>query len=552
MIKKKKKTTNTINKKAIAKEYIAGIIHDKKEMRDFSSSLFGSTGSGRAYKGTRNGKHFERWEIFSGTADQDLQCGELQELRVRCRQMDKDNPIAEGTIITFQEMAVGHGPFIHARYPGNTEIQDNIQKVLDKWVLKCDSTQEKTLNQICRNIVSGACDNGDVLITLPMNKDLSGIQTVIKLIEADRITTPSDKLNSPVRHGVQYNPVSEAIEGYYVKNIGETESTHSYNSWANPTSDKYKFLSKMKNGRLSAWLFKRPSSIERPSQTRQVPLMSSAIHDLQQMEQLIDANVIGERVAACIMGAITSNDISGLVDSYTRDESQGKLEDRFGAAYSRLQPGTIIPLKAGEELKLINPQRSGNEVVDIVRNLCLNLSMKVRIPYPVLFLDLKGTSFSSYRGGILEARRMLNGWRTNLSDIVVSPIIETVLIESILRGMIPGLENENPYEIVSSLFKIAWPAWGYVDPTKEVSADVEAINNKLTSRQRVIREHGADAFEVLEEQFIYRQKEIELEKKYGFKLTSLTDKTVPVNSEIVPDPEEDEEQTNNNNEEVNE
>jgi len=501
-------------KEKITKDFLKSQIQKRK---DSGSSFFTSGGSGtRVYKGARTTKHNENWKVYKDTADYELSGQELPVLRSRCRQMDKDNPIAEGTVIAFQEMVVGSGPFVHSKLSDSPDAEKQVQDVLDDWILNVDNTGELTLNDFCRNLVSNVCDNGDALITLSLsNSDRRKIQTCIQLIEADRIMTPSGMTNEPVRHGVQYNRQTGEIDGYWVRKLGITENEHRYGFITGGSRIDFEFFPRYKNGRLSAWLFKRPSAIMRPGQSRQTPLFSSCIHTLKQMEDLVDATVVGQRVAACIMGSIKSNDIEGLVDSLTRDPlSYDRNSDSSGNKYSKMQPGMMIPLKAGESLELFNPQRNGVEVVETMKALARDVAMKTRIPYGILFLDLSATNFSSARTGILEARRMLAGWRMAIQYKVLKPILETVLLEASLRGLIPALDVNKPL--------VGWPAWGFIDPAQEITATVNAINNKLTSPQRAISEQGADWREVYEEIALAKVYANQLAEKYGVNMENIS------------------------------
>jgi len=515
-VKKVAPKLTDIQRKKIAREFLVDLFDKRKSERDFALFPSSSASSG-AYRGTRTGKHNEQWEVYDETADQELRYEQLETLRFRSRQLTKDNPIAEGTVICFEEMVVGDGPFPLAKIPKNNGLQFAAQQVLEKWGRACDVTGDMSFNQIMRDIVAHCCINGDVLITLPMMETRQGIKTVVQLIEADRISTPSGFDSKPVRHGVQYSAAGE-IDGYWVRKIGMSNDDHQYGSFSNPGPSSYTFYPRMKAGRLSAWLFKRPSAINRAGQSRQIPLLSTAIHILKQMEDLLDATVVGERVAACMMAAITSSDVEGIVDAMTRDPYDGdRLEDKYGMKYSKMQPGTFLPLRSGEDVKMLSPTRNGQEVVNTLMKLSVDLSMKVRIPYPILFMDLKGTSFSSYRAGILEARKMLAGWRKQLTEKVVDPILGTIMQEALVRDLLFVPSEQQMARLIAP--KVGWPAWGYVDPTKEVQAELSAISGGLTSPQRVVREHGMDSFEILEEHALYEVEKKRLEDEYGVKIS---------------------------------
>lgn len=520
-----KKLSDKVKRK-ITREYLKSNLSKKTQ----SSSFWSSAGSGqRVYKGARTTKHNESWKVYRDTADAEMGNDELHILRARCRQADKDNPIAEGTVIAFQEMVVGSGPFIHSKTSaGDTDGQKQVQDFLDEWSLQIDAAGEDTLNDTCRNIVSGICDNGDVLVTLPMvNKP--GVQTVVELIEADRLSTPFGMENQPIRLGVQYNTFGQ-IEGYWVTKIGITEATNKYGYMPRLSKDNYTFYPRYKNGRLSAWLFRRPSAIKRPQQSRQTPLFGSSLTQLKQAEDLIDATVVGQRVAACIMGAIESNDVEGLVDAITRDPSTADVnQDSTGSKYTKLQPGQILPLKAGEKFTLFNPTRNGIEVIGTLKMLFQQIAMKTRIPYGILFLDLADINFSSARTGILEARRMLQGWRFALATKVVRPILSTVITEAFLRGQLPYVKDLNQIVLKPN---IGWPAWGFIDPTKEVESTTLAIDNLLTSPQRALAELGnpdwKDIYTECAEAAEFKQF---LEKKHGVKLSTNNKQLSPQSEE---------------------
>ena len=529
-----KKKNSTSQKKAIVKDVIKELKSGKDVSAIFSNNSFNGT-----YKGARKTKHNENWDIFEETADYELLHGDLQALRYRSRQLVKDNCIAEGTVIALQEMVVGDGPFFTAKRVGEDADKEIIQDIVEDWISGCDTSGERTINDICKDIISNCAENGDVLISLPIIETRRGIKTVVQLVEADRIITPSDMpADAPVRHGVQYNKKTGEVEGYWVRKIGISEDKYIYGGTHTASKKECMFMPKYKNGRMVTWLFKRPVATMRPDQSRSIPLFSTAIHILKQMEDLVDATVIGQRVAACIMGIIESNDMEGIVDSWTRDGETGDtLEDKHGKKYSKMQPGTFLPLRAGEKFHLADPARAGDETISMVQKLSRDLSMKIRIPYSILFLDLEKINFSSYRGGLLEARRMLKSWRRRLVLNFLIPVMRSVLMEASVRGLTEISVETGKDE---RLLRLGWPAWGYVDPIKEVKAEADAIKAGLTSHQRVCDEHGLDCFEVLDDLAEYELRKKELEEKHGIKLNILADNNAA--QVAAPDKNEEEEE----------
>lgn len=521
MASKNKNNTLSINdRKAIVRDIIGAVMRGRKneDRKEYSSANSGFTStnfiSGRgAYRGARTGKYNENWIVSTETADQEMMCGDLIALRQRSRQQCKDNPIAEGTVIAFQQMVVGDGPIIRSRVQ-DAEARAQIQAVIDSSIDNCDTSGEKDLVQVCKNAVTSMCEDGDVMVILPIDytRDPSDVQTTIDLIEADRIMTPMGLGYTPVRHGVVYSSAGK-IQGYWVRKIGLSEQEHKYGFTANLAPENFIYFPRYKAGRLSSWLLKRPEGIERPGQSRQVPLFTSCLDTLKDMEDLMDVTVVGMRAAACIMGVIESNNPEELYDALNYDESAEKsLTDKYGYGYSKMQPGTMLPLRPGEKVSLLDPKRNGAEVEPLLLRLAQFVSMKVRIPYPVLFLDLSAVNYSSYRGGVIEARKMLKGYRKSLSSNLVLPYISARIQEAWLKGKLPAVK-----ELTADVLKprVDWPSWGMIDPVKETNAAIKGIAAGLTSPQRDAAERGEDAVEILRENAEYYALKKQIYQEHG-------------------------------------
>jgi len=496
--------------KHIADSFISGT--GKEKASDVMSP--GRSAFGNAYRGARSDKYNSDWLVSSETADQELLWNNLPTLRYRSRQLSKDNPIAEGTIIALQQMIVGEGPVCRCSITDNDVLRDQVQAIIDESINGCDVTGEKSITQICNNIVGAECDDGDVLVTLPLDasRPVEGVQTVVDIIEADRILTPSGMKNDSVRHGVQYS-LSGKISGYWVRKLGLSEQEHKYGYSVNIAQDNFKFFEREKAGRISSWLMKRPVGIERPGQSRQVPIFSSCIGLLKDMEDLLDVTIVGMRAAACIMGVIKSDNPEEIYEGLSTDASDSKeLTDKYGYRYSKMQPGTMLPLRTGESIDLLDPKRNGAEVEPILLRLCKFLAMKVRIPYPVLFLDLSEINYSSYRGGILEARKMLKGWRSHLENDFVMRYLATRIKEAWLKGLIPAAKELTP-QILN--VRVDWPAWGYIDAVKETNAALKGIAGDLSSPQREAAERNEDAFQIIEEKAKFYAEKKKIYSKHG-------------------------------------
>lgn len=468
--------------------------------------------AGAVYKGARKNKQNENWLVSRETADYELKYGELESLRYRCRQLCKDVPIAEGTVLTYMGMAINRGPTITSKAK-NTRVRDAVNQVLANAFRLVDETGDLSLVDTQYRIVSQVCENGDVLKIINYGEERNGIGTQLNLIEADRVMTPAGMETGSVRHGVEYNS-NGSIKGFWVFNMPISETMDRYAS-LNRAKGNFTFYDRVKDGRVVAELLRRPQSMSRPRSSRQVPLFYNCIQLFKDMDDLMDASIVGLRVAACLMAVIESQNPEAVIDGMAWDNATGEYRlDSGDNKYGTMEPGTFLSLAPNEKANLLNPNRGSQEVVATLLYLSKVAAMKVRVPYPVLFLDLERVNYSSYRGGILESRKHFNGWRSWMDYRTITPYCHTVIYEGWLKGMIPA-KNWGPdvFDVM-----ISWPPWGNVDPAKEIAAQSTAVANGFTSPQRVCAENGENAEEILDERIEYARMQKEKEDAAGVKL----------------------------------
>lgn len=426
------------------------------------------------------------WNIFDeSSADKALDVGDsLITLRKKSQQLVRDNPIVAGFQQTYVNIISSVGPTIYVE--SENKIQERqANKVLEDWCSNCDMSGSKSYAQIIEEKISSAFVDGDILINLPMDNQRDGVQTVIESIEAYRVQTPSDLYRDQnIRHGVKYDNDGRIL-GYYVKNYDKLSL------YMNDNSINYTFFPAYKKGRLVTYLFKAPLN-SRPSSSRQYPAITPAISGLKQLDDYREALVIGMRVAACFAAFIVSKNPAASAKLLTTDsDGNAQTDSNTNRRYSKLQPGMIGYLQPGEEAQFASPNKPGDNVdAFIVRN-CKLLSMCLRLPYIVAFLDTSEVNYSSWRGAFLDTNKMTSRWRRDLNRDIDRDC-KTVLQEAILRGMIRG-------NISELSIKKRWPAVGILDAEKEARGNKIALESKITSRQRINDEQSEDMETIDEE-----------------------------------------------------
>jgi capsid protein len=352
-----------------------------------------------------------------------------------------------------------------------------------------------------------------------MDKSRVGTQTVLELIEAQRLRTPAESKNKErdeVRNGVKYDSKGHVL-GYYVKKYdkidryGDTLANFDLYPHTRTAGDVTRTVTR---------LFKAPLN-SRPTGSRQYPVVTPIISLLKQMEDYLEAIIIGARVAACFAAFVTSNNPAGAFNAFTTNDDgtvtdpQDSYSDR---RVHKLFPGMVAYLKPNENISFASPNRPNDNVDAFLVRLSKIAAMYLRIPYEILFLDLTESNYSSWKGASNELKKLTNRWRRQL-EVIVTWYVRTVLLENIAKGNIRG-------DLSQIKIKVRWPSHGLLDPEKEARAHNLELKNGTNSPQRICEEEGISYEEVQQElledeiRAIERRAEVlkrqkELEEEYG-------------------------------------
>jgi lambda family phage portal protein len=117
--------------------------------------------------------------------------------------------------------------------------------------------------------------------------------------------------------------------------------------------------------------------------------------------------------------------------------------------------------------------------------------------------DLEGVNYSSIRAGLMDEREFYKSTQRWFIDTVVQPIFEKWLETSILDGTI-----NLPASKMDKFNAADWKPrrWAWVDPERDINAQIKAVDHHLKSRRQVISEQGGDIEDVLRD--IKRDEEL--------------------------------------------
>ena len=226
---------------------------------------------------------------------------------------------------------------------------------------------------------------------------------------------------------------------------------------------------------------------ERAGQVRGIPWATTAMARLHQLGAYEESELVAARVSAAKMGFFTSSD----ADGYTGED----YEDY--SPIMNAEPGTFEQLPQGMSFQTFDPDHPTTAFKDFEKAMLRGISSGLNVSYASLSNDLESVNYSSIRQGALDERdqyRVMQRW---LTDHFLQPVYEAWLEEQLTRGL---FDPQLPIRKADK-FKVAeWRprGWQWIDPNKEVQANIEAVKNGFKTLADVAGESGRDSAQLLE------------------------------------------------------
>jgi lambda family phage portal protein len=115
------------------------------------------------------------------------------------------------------------------------------------------------------------------------------------------------------------------------------------------------------------------------------------------------------------------------------------------------------------------------------------------ITYEQLTGDLTGVNYSSIRAGLLEFRRRCEQYQHQVIVFqMCRPIWRAWVAAALGSGALPHAKDLSPY------YDVKWipPGFAWVDPLKDIKAQIMAVRAGFKSRAEAVSEQGYDAGQI--------------------------------------------------------
>lgn len=219
-------------------------------------------------------------------------------------------------------------------------------------------------------------------------------------------------------------------------------------------------------------------------QIRGLPHVAPAMVRLFLLDQYDDAELDRKKTAAMFAGFITKT----APEEPMLGEGAADLD---GAAIASLEPGTMQVLLPGEDVKFSSPADVGGGYEAFQYRTLLAVSASMGLPYHLVTGDVRQANYSSLRAELVEFRRRVGQLQ---HGVIVHQFCRPIWARWLETAVLVGVLDADP----TTARPVQWipPRWDWVDPLKDIQAQVLAMEAGITSRRKVVEATGYDVEEV--------------------------------------------------------
>jgi lambda family phage portal protein len=427
----------------------------------------------------------------------------LEDLHKRSVELYRRNPIAHGAIEGRVTNEVGVGITPQARIRAFSENRNRkiglvIEDVIERWSEHgVDHRRQMSLGALQRLTARTFATYGEVFLLFGDQPHTGPISLAIEVITPERVETPPDQHGNPnVRLGIEYY-ANDQIKGYWVRTThphdeGHVEFKHAFY----PRFDE---VGQPRMVHVFDPMF--------PGQSRGFPWLAAAHARLKDLDDFHEAELVAKQVEACF-GLIFQRGPSSPNSPYDSAENHTSETTTTGRRLEDIEPAMIHYAGVDEEVKVVDPSRPGATFAPFLEASLRSIAAALNYPYELLAKNFFRTTFSSGRLAMLDGRMGFKMRRQVLIDQFLGPLYRRIVWEAVFLDELQGTVELLDYVSKPYLYdRHNWQGqgWGYVDPQKEVGANVLAKDEDVSNLATIYAEDGKDWEEELDQR--YREKE---------------------------------------------
>lgn len=385
-------------------------------------------------------------------AQQEYAPGALPRIRSAARDLAQNNPYAARAISVLTQHAVGTG--IRASIRGD----DEFERAFEAWAGSTDADREGRLTLYgIQNLAARVMfEAGDALIIMREKRTDTGLTLTLQVIDPEQLhagAAPREAGNK-VFQGVEVYP-SGQIYGYHVRlRLDDSAAVFI------PRRDAVHLL-----------------ELIYPGQMRGIPRGAQALARANNVDAFMTTALARAKIEACLTAFVTTDhpdDAGGLLGE-PGDPDTGFLPPE------RLEPGLIVPLAPGEDVKVAQPPSSGG-MADYVKIGLQSVAVAYGVTYDAISGDLEKVNFSSQKAGRLEFNRGIDSLRAH----TIFPAVRKII------ARFKEVFEANMARASDATVTLVAPGRESVEPLKDAQTLSLDLQMGVKTWSQAVRERGHD------------------------------------------------------------
>ena len=440
----------------------------------------------RSFQGASNTRLTNDWLATSTSADVELR-GAVRLLRDRCREAERNDDYVRRYLSLLENNVLGaNGIGLQMKVTAedgslNREANSAMEMAWWKWGKKrnCTVTRQTTWRGLCRLVLRSAKRDGGALVRFVRGFD-NEFNFALQGLEIDHLDVEYDAAmpnGNEVRMGVEFD---------------QWQAPVAYHLFTAHPGDATKAWKPRQRVRVPVADLLHIFLPDRVLQSVGGPAPSATLLRLKMLSGYEEAELVAAREAACKGYGIKRP----TPEQYTGQEpATDELQD--------VEPGMGLNLNPGEEYFGIDPQHPMDAYPVFVKSILRAIAGGLGVSYNSLANDLEGVNYSSLRAGLLEEREEWKAIQQWLIEELCEPVFEEWLNVALAGGAIKGSTGKPfPPDLFEYLNAPEWKPrrWPWVDPFKDMQANILAVDNGFDSRRNIVSECGRDIEDVCMDQ----------------------------------------------------
>lgn len=455
----------------------------------------------RMYGGAKVSRLTTDWPITITSANAEILVSAIA-LRSRLRELERDDDYFRQMLFLLENNVVGeHGIMLRMKSKKKSgklasKLNRKVHKAWKDYFEPANCTVSRNLTgvEVQRLAVRALARDGAILFRKHRSFD-NPFGYALEPIEIDRLdhywSRPASGSANEIQFGVEmdryYAPVAYHI---LVRHPGDVFA------WRADAPGKHYYRERVPADEIIAlW------TIERAGQLIGMPFWPSVATRLHHLRNYEESEAIAARMAANKGGWFKKG---GENAEYVGDD-----EDPNGNKLVNVEPGQWEELPTGWDPVPMDPNHPVEAFPSFVKAQLRGAASGANLPYNSVGNDLEGVNYSSIRAGLLESR---DGFRY-LQKLVHHKFVKLWFTDWLNYAILSGQIDIPITKVPQVINGTHWQGrrWPWVDPLKDVQADILAVQHGLDSRRNIIAEGGRDIEDVFEEQ----EEDEKLEQKHG-------------------------------------